>query len=462
MAATNQTIDGKLNLQLQSLNFLEGLSKAGERLAGQLQIKLTAKGSLTKPVVAGELVFTNGSLSVPKSGLVFSPITAKLQSSNKHWQAQGSMSTGGHALTLKGQGNFSPQLSGQLNIQGENFPVIKTTGYVVNLSPQLTLVFNPTSFAITGTILIPSAQLKPISFSNTTNLSEDVVFVKKESATAPNPFNINTDVQIKMGQDVALDVKGLHGFLDGAIHVKQLPHGALSGIGELTIRDGKYKAYGQDLIVDEGQLLFTGGPIDNPSIRLRAIRKFSSTNSNEGSKQLLDFSAASLDTVDITSETTVGIELSGRLNASKIKLFSIPPTMSQSDILSMLILGKPASQASKSGGQLLLAAISSMNLDSGTKGLQLLDQLKQSLGIDFNLQNNPKYNQGTNQLGDGTALVVGKSLTKRIYVSYNVGLLQTDSNVLTLKYLLNKFFSIQVTASDSGSGLDLLYTHSKD
>ena len=372
------------------------------------------------------------------------------------------MGSEGHVLTLKGQGNFSPELSGQLNLHGDDFPVIKTKDYVVNLSPQLALTFKPTSYVVTGSILVPFAQLKPMSFSNTTNLSEDVVFVKKESAAAPNPFNLTTDIQIKMGQDVALDVKGLHGFLDGAIHVKQVPHGTLTGIGELSIRDGKYKAYGQDLIVNEGQLLFTGGPIDNPSIRLRAIRKFSSTNSNEGSNQLLDFSAASLDTIDITSETTVGIELSGRLNSNKIKLFSIPANMSQSDILSMLLLGKPASQASKSGGQLLLAAISSMNLDSGTKGLQLIEQLKQTIGVDFNLQTTPRYNQGANQQGDKTALVVGKSLTKRLYVSYNVGLLQTDSNVLTLKYLLNKFFSIQVTASDSGSGLDLLYTNSTD
>ncbi len=128
----------------------------------------------------------------------------------------------------------------------------------------------------------------------------------------------------------------------------------------------------------------------------------------------------------------------------------------------MLLLGKPASQASKSGGQLLLAAITSMNLDSGTKGLQLLSQLKQTLGIDFNVQNNTRYNQATSQVGDNTALVVGKSLSKRLYLSYNIGLLQRDSNLFTLKYLLNKFFSIQVTASDSGSGLDLLYTHGKN
>jgi translocation and assembly module TamB len=91
-----------------------------------------------------------------------------------------------------------------------------------------------------------------------------------------------------------------------------------------------------------------------------------------------------------------------------------------------------------------------------------MDQLQHTLGLDFDIQNNTTYNQKTNQAVDNTSLVVGKSLTKRIYISYNIGLLQTDSNVLTLKYLLNKYFSLQVNASDSASGLDLLYNHSKN
>jgi translocation and assembly module TamB len=57
--------------------------------------------------------------------------------------------------------------------------------------------------------------------------------------------------------------------------------------------------------------------------------------------------------------------------------------------------------------------------------------------------------------------VIGKSLSKRLYVSYNRGLRQTDANVLTLKYLLSTFFSLQVTASDAGNGIDLLYSSQK-
>lgn len=157
----------------------------------------------------------------------------------------------------------------------------------------------------------------------------------------------------------------------------------------------------------------------------------------------------------------LGVEVTGRLTRPKIQLFSEPATLSQADILSMLVLRRPANQADKAGGQLLLAAISSMNLGSDTKSLQLLEQLKQTAGIDFNIQTNTNYNQLTNTTSNNTSFMVGKSLSKRLYLSYNIGLSQTDTNMLTLRYLLNKFFSIQVSNSDTSSAIDFLYTSNK-
>lgn len=153
--------------------------------------------------------------------------------------------------------------------------------------------------------------------------------------------------------------------------------------------------------------------------------------------------------------------MSGRLVNPEVKLFSTPAILSQADILSMLVLGRPASQANKSGAQLLLAAISSVNLGNNSHGTQLLEQLKQNLGVDFNVETNSNYNPLTNTVSDKTAFVVSKSLSKRISLSYNVGLSQTDPNMVTLKYLLTKFFSIQVSSSSSSSGIDVLYTSSK-
>ena len=458
-----QKLQGTLNLQVNSLDFLQGVSKDIANPQGKLNASLEANGSFKKPTLQGNLTVSQGSVFLPKLNLHLQPIQITLKSKSQHWQLGGLITESGHQLNITGEGSFSPKVTGKINLEGSNFPFMKTTEYTIDVSPKLSILIQPQSYEIKGSLLIPQADLKPISFSSTVNLSEDVVIVKKETEPRHLPVNFNMDVEIAMGQKVALNVKGLQGFLDGVIHIKQVPQGEPYATGELSVRDGKYQAYGQKLDIEQGQLIFTGGSIDNPGVRIRAVRTFTNAASKfAGSNQLFDFNPDNVQNFDFNQKTTVGIEINGRINSTKIKLFSIPPNLSQADILSMLILGRPANQASKSGGQLLLTAISSMNLDSGTKGMQLLDQIKQTLGFDFDLQNTSEYNQNTNQMSEGTSFVVGKAITSRLYLSYNIGLLQEDVNVLTLKYLLNQFFSIQVTASNTGSGVDFTYTHSKD
>lgn len=452
-----QALKGNLSLNVNSLSFLEKFSSVPSKIEGQLNALINLSGTINKPVMEGTLNLDKAKLVIPKLGLNLDPIQINLQSRNKHWTSQGSFASQGRLLTLNGKGDFTPELTGSFTLNGEDFPLIHTADYLINLSPQLIIYFKPNAIDITGQILIPSAQIKPRTFTSTTSLSEDAVFVGAKST--PNPFHINADLVLMMGENVVIDVKDLHGFLDGSIRLLQLPQGPLNASGELTIRDGKYKVYGQELTIDQGQLIFTGGSIDNPGINVRAIRRFNNRNTSfSGSNQLFDFKSANLQNLNFNSEMIVGVEVSGRLSATKIKLFSEPPTLSQTDILSMLFLGKPANQANQAGAQLLLNAISSMNLGAGTKGTQLLSQLKQSLGVDLNIKNNTKYNQQTNEISESDTVVVGKSITKRIYVSYNFGLAQADSNVFTLTYLLNKFFSIQVSASATASGIDLLYT----
>lgn len=440
----------------------------------QGQLKLTVnKGSYELPNKA-ELAFLGGELNAsltPKglnveSNFTIEPnkkiqLTLLLPRKNNKWQIKGALTANENTLSIDGMGDFSPIVKGAINLNSTNFLLLNSTEYLITMTPKLTVEFAPSLLKLRGNILIPKAEIKPQTFTDTINLTDDVVFVSEKKEF--NPLNIDTDIVIQMGTDVHLSVKGLQGLLGGAIRLQQLPKGPLTATGQLDVRDGQYKAYGQDLIIDQGQLLFTGGVIDNPAIQVRAIRQFNNaSNSFSGSNQLFDFNPTNIKSVDFASKTTVGIEVVGRLNSPKVQLFSIPSNLSQADILSLLLLGKPADQASKSGGQLLLTAVSALNLNSGGSGMQLLSQLKQKLGIDFNLENNAQYNQKNNQSSDNTAFVVGKALSKRLYLSYNMGLTQTDSNVLTLKYLLNKFFSLQVNASMNSSGIDLLYTHQKE
>lgn len=452
---SQQKVNTNLNLEINSLDFLH--SPDIEKLQGQLIVSIKTSGTFAKLDTISQLNLHKASAYLPKLKLKLDTIDLQAIKQKNAWQAKGILISAGHKLLVQGTGTLK---TGELTIEGHDFPLLKTSEYQINVSPALKLHITPEGHNITGTVLIPYAVIKPQSFHNSIALPDEVVYKKpKVQNTSPLP-NSAIDINVSMGKNVALDVKGLKGHLAGTFNLKQQVQGTLNAYGELSVKDGTYKAYGQDLTIQQGELIFTGGPVNNPEINLRAAKKINNTPETfSGSTQLFDFNTSNLESINYGDTMTLGVEVTGHLTKPKVQLFSDPAILSQADILSMLVLGRPASQADKASGKLLLAAISSMNV--GGNSTQLLEQLKQTAGIDFNVQTNTNYNQLTNTVTDSTAFVVGKSLSKRLYLSYNIGLSQTDVNMLTLRYVLTKFFSIQISSSDTSNAIDFLYSRSK-
>jgi len=460
----DQAITGEAHLDVTSFDFLDELTKFGadgtliQNLAGKLHATLNITGALNQPKLMSEITLNKAHVTLPELGLTLDPIDITAKTDAKTWETRILISSNnGPPLTLSCNGTLTPELTGSAIIHGENVILMSTPEYGVKASPNLTLTLGPKAYDISGSVLIPKADIAPVSFNHTVKLTHDAVFSDEEKN--PNPFNLTANVMLDMGKEVRINVKGIQGFIDGQLHIKQLPKQQPTAVGELKLRDGRYEAYGQQLNIEQGELVFLGQQIDNPNIRVRAIRHFNQANAQfEGSNQLLDFNASNLDSQNLGNDTTVGITVAGRVDSPRVKLFSKPPNLSQANILSMLLLGKPADQASKSGGAILLQAMTSMHLNSGSKGLKMLQDLQKSAGIDLDVEND-SMGTGSNDYSK-TSVSVGKSITKRIYLRYNVGLFQENSNVLTLTYLLNKFLSIKVTASDIGNGIDFMYSRS--
>ena len=460
---STQIINANLSLMINSLAFLENISPELKNPKGRLSLSINTHGPLKHLQHKGQLTLNEGQIEVPFLGLHFNNINFTLNANNQHITGQGSIATQNKTLSLHAQGQWSPTPTAQVLITGTDFPIANTHQYQIQASPKLTLHYQRGAINLQGNILIPQAKINIPSFSNSISLPTDVVFKEKQQATPPSPLNTEMNIQVSMGDQVELNAKGLHALLSGTVQINQRLQSTINATGELNVVTGDYKAYGQKLNIDQGELLFTGGSIDNPGINLRASKSIdTSMNDQSNMEQLFNFNNPSNPSFQqgarFSNNMRVGVEVTGRLTQPKIQLFSIPAILSQADILSMLILGKPASQANQAGGQLLLAALSSMNWGEAAKSTQLIEQLKQNLGLDVSLQSNSNYNLLTNTVSDNTGVVVSKTLSKRISLSYNVGLSQNDSNLLTLKYLLNKFFSIQISSSTNSSGMDVLYT----
>lgn len=78
-------------------------------------------------------------------------------------------------------------------------------------------------------------------------------------------------VAIRLGNDVKLDAMGLKTDVSGGLNIRQDPEKPLAGNGRLVLTNGRFKAYGQNLIIKEGRILFSG-PLDRPFLNIEANR----------------------------------------------------------------------------------------------------------------------------------------------------------------------------------------------
>src|SRR3546814_620979 len=111
------------------------------------------------------------------------------------------------------------------------------------------------------------------------------------------------------------------------------------------------------------------------------------------------------------------------------------PATNSSDALSYLALGRPTSNLSSDESDQLNAATAALNAG----GSLLAGQIGSKIGLD---------DAGVTEsraLG-GSVLGVGKQISPRLYVGFGVSLLGTGQ-VLTLKYLLDRGFDIEIESS---------------
>src|SRR3546814_16054737 len=72
---------------------------------------------------------------------------------------------------------------------------------------------------------------------------------------------IKADVTLKRGDGVRFEGCGLKSRLTGSVEAIEQPGIATRARGEINLVDGHYKAYGQDLTIETGKLIFSGGPV---------------------------------------------------------------------------------------------------------------------------------------------------------------------------------------------------------
>ena len=448
--AVKGSLQGQVNVSaLQPL-----LPATVQQVSGALDVKLRVGGLLGRPALNMNATLTNAALRLPSFNIWLKPLSLNITGDPlDQLKITGMMQSGKGQIVLDGavtELKQKPRVS--LHLRGANFLASDLASYEIYASPDLTLLYQDLHLSLTGNVDIPRATLRFVDYQKSVvSLTNDVVYVDNDDT----PLDFVSDIQLRLGDKVSLQYGGLTGRVAGAVRLRDEPNRPTSGGGQLQLVGATYQAFGQLFTISQGIAQFSGGSVTNPLVNMQAIRKLtnvvpvSETGTVVQSQQI----------VGVNNDLVVGVALKGPLKTSQIKLFSIPAGLSQADILSYLLLGRPTSEATGSSAQMLMSAASMLNNGSGPI-LQLQQQLKNTLGLEVDVgatSQMSKNTANTDTVTQNTSVILGKALSPRLFLNYSIGIAQ-PVNVLRLTYKLSKRWSAQTETSSLGNGGDIFYT----
>jgi translocation and assembly module TamB len=416
---------GDLTVDTDAVGFLEAYVSQIDRASGRLKARLALSGTAAAPELGGELDVTGGSLDDYQIALALRDINFHARLSSATLALDGSASCGPDG-TARVDGTVRWQQGqpfGELHLKGADLRVLNIPEARVDASPDVTIRLGGARIDVLGQVDLPYARIAPANLTNAVLPSGDELIVRNSEPVSSrvSPVKVYSDITLVLGERVTINTAGLSGRLSGSIRVKTDDTGISRGSGELKVEEGKYLAYGRNLDVQRGRLLFSNGLMGDPGLDLRAVKKF--------------------------PDITAGVNVRGTLRTPRMTFFS-EPEVAQSQIVSLLL----------AGGSLESVQNTSTTPDPALRNNASRADLMQG-GAILAQQIGGRYNfeAGVEQdLDNQTSLVLGRYLSPRLYVSYGVGLAEAI-NTVKMRYTIGDHWTIKTEAGTQRSA-DLVYT----
>ncbi|MFC5578909.1 translocation/assembly module TamB domain-containing protein [Lysobacter niabensis] len=401
---------GEVAVNTDELTWMELFSPDIVEPKGQLDGRISLAGTRAKPLLGGNARLTRFTTEVPALAITLQDGDVRLDAlPDGTARIAGQVRSGEGTLHIAGtlgwQGDDTPLV---LTLKGDNVLLSDTRDLRAVVNPDVQVRYAAKQpIQVTGTVTVPSARIDLERLDEGVSASPDVVVLDPVDPEDTGELPLDMDLTLALGEDVKLSGFGLDGSLGGRLRVRARPGREMTASGRLDV-EGRYTAYGQELQVTRGELVWSNGPVADPILNIRAERE--------------------------VGDVTAGIDVTGRASSPQAKVWS-DPASSQSEALSYLALGRPLASASGDETRQLNAAGAALAAGGG----MLASQLGAAIGLD---------DAGVTEsraLG-GSVLGIGKYLSPKVYVGYGVSLLGTGQ-VLTLKYLLRKGFDIEIESS---------------
>ncbi|HIF9366793.1 TPA: autotransporter assembly complex protein TamB [Photobacterium damselae] len=424
----NQQINAQVKLDRFMLAFLEPVIKDYHKFDGAVNADLRVTGPILHPAVNGQLSVDKLQATGRKVPLDIKDAEITIDFNGYNAQLSGDIFTPDGKLLLRGMGDWQNMAAwkSELHVKGSELQVSVPPMVSLKVSPELSITANPKGADITGNVEIPWGRIRvnqlPKSAVSVSKdqvlLNNDLKPVKEQVST---PFDIRTNVMVKIGDDMKLKAFGLNAGLTGDLNVRQEGKGPMI-YGEINITDGSfYRALGQELQIRKGQIIFNG-PADQPYLAFEAIR----------------------DPDNIEDDVIAGVRVTGSADAPKVEIFS-DPAMPQQNALSYILTGRNLDSEDADNGNAMTTALIGMGLaQSG----QLVGDIGEAVGVkDLSLS--------TAGSGDDSQVQISGYIAPGLQVKYGVGIFNSIGE-FTVRYRLMKDLYVEAV-SGLDSAVDLLY-----
>ncbi len=422
-----RTLDGALTMNALDATLVNSFLSPGETAQGELYGDLRFAGTADEPLIYGKTGVTGAKLDSTKLPFEMLASDMTLSFEGNRSSLDGLLRTPKGEIKLAGSADWRTLGEGRavVSAKGVDFRVTLPPDIQFDLSTDVRCEASADLIRLDGSIALPWARVVVNDLPpSTVDVSDDVVRTdrprpKKRDASKAIPIESNLFIHI--GDDVRVEAMGLKARLTGDLHVIQ-DNGSLGLTGQISVPNGRFKAYGQDLIVRRGQFQFTGAAA-NPMLDLEAIRNPERT----------------------ADDVIAGVRVKGTASFPQVEVFA-DPSKSETEALSYLIRGEGLDPSGESDNTMITSALINLGLSQGS---QVFESLGDAVGISgLGLE--------TEGVGDSSQLVVSGYVLPGLKVKYGVGIFDSLAT-LTLRYrIIPKLYVEAVSGVDQA--LDLLYS----
>ncbi|MDO4442082.1 MAG: translocation/assembly module TamB domain-containing protein [Moraxella sp.] len=435
--AKDKPISGALLINDINLAVLRPFFPNIQRLSGTANIGGGLGGTLKQPLFYGNAHLSGANLALVGVPLYLSDMNATMQVRGTNAQLMGGFMAGSGKGELEGELDWSQTLQARMRVWGEELELNQPPLLTAKATPDIEVIVRPFEryVNIQGVVSVPSAIIRPPeATADIVSESSDVTVLDRRATgnieqvlAVVEPWDINANIGLDLGDDVMFRGLGAKLPLAGALHLTQSGQGRMRAKGVIQVSERtKIDGIGQNLELNYAQIRFNGDVL-NPRLSI------------EGEKQI--------------EGQTVGVRVKGTANAPEITVFN-DAGLTEQQAMNALVTGRITesadSQISEQGFRSQVTnSLAAAGLNLGLSGTRnITNQIGQAFGLE-SLTIDASGNS------NDTSVSVTGYLSPDLYIRYGVGLFNAESE-LSMRYQLTRRIYIEAVSAAENT-VDVIY-----